>query len=419
MKLYTILLSISIITILSCQVKNKVNPTNEKVETNKLVSSNDIDFELIKSWVKDKKVVAIGESTHGLGEFYTMKSEIVKYLHKEMGYEVLAMEGNFGDISLSWNNINDMDFLELRNNTVFGNFRCQEIEPLFKYIKENSQTDKPLLYTGYDPQISGDYYENYLVSISDQLNLGIDVKEEFIAYFKMYQSSFELDSINFTKYKEGYQKTLSTLKDAITKNRASLQKNMMLSDLTLDIILKSLAMQHKVVDYSYANKVNDEYMHQGIVLRDKIMAENMTWIIENLYPDKKILIWGYNGHIQKGGSSNMSTKMMGQHLKDRYGDDYFSIGLFAYEGNAYQHWTGKSIEFENSDSIAIENIMKRDSFQYSFHRFSNDDPSDWTNKEVTGFEIESTGKVSFVPSDRFDAGISIYRGDIPTFGKKD
>tara|TARA_R110000737_G_scaffold312739_2_gene322174 strand:- start:1692 stop:1802 length:111 start_codon:yes stop_codon:yes gene_type:complete len=35
---------------------------------------------------------------------------------------------------------------------------------------------------------------------------------------------------------------------------------------------------------------------------------------------------------------------------------------------------------------------------------------------VTGFEIESVGKVSFVASERFDAGIVVYSRDIPTFG---
>ena len=86
MKSNIILLSVFIFTLLACQIKNKVNPIDVKVDASELSSSNEIDFDVIKTWVKGKKIVSIGESTHGIGEFYTLKSEIVKYLHKEMGY---------------------------------------------------------------------------------------------------------------------------------------------------------------------------------------------------------------------------------------------------------------------------------------------------------------------------------------------
>ncbi len=247
----------------------------------------------------------------------------------------------------------------------------------------------------------------------------IDIEAEFTAYSKMYQASAEPDSTNFIKYRDGYKNVLTKIRQAIDVDRTPLQEKMKLSNLKLDVILRSLDMQCEAVYYSYAHKMNSEYMPQAIIIRDKSMADNIRWMIENMYPDKKIVIWGFNGHIQKGKSNNLSTKMMGQHLKEIYGDDYFSIGLFAYKGKAYQHWTGQSIEFENSDSTAIENIMKRETYQYSFQRFAIDDPRDWTNNELTGHEIESMGNVYFVPSERFDAAISIYDVDIPTFEKRD
>jgi erythromycin esterase len=418
MKLNILLLSVFCFFILACQVKKKVGPINLKEDTNELKSSNEIDFDLIKEWVKGKKIVSIGESTHGIGEYFELKSEIVQYLHKELRYEVIAIEGSFADIHLAWDDIDNLDFLELRNSTLYGNFKCQEIEPLFKYLKENSKSEKPLLYAGYDPQIAGNYYEDCLDLICHHLKLDIDVETEFTAYSKMYQASREPDSTNFIKYRDGYKNVLTTIREAIAVNRTTLQEKMKLSHLKLDVILRSLDMQYVAVDYSYANMLNSEYMPRAIIIRDETMAENIKWMIDNMYPDKKIIIWGFNGHIQKGKSNNMSTKMMGQHLKEFYGDDYFSIGLFAYKGKAYQHWTQKSIEFENSDSTAIENIMKRDAYQYSFQRFDNTDPQNWTNNELTGYEIESMGKVSFVPSERFEAGICIYNADIPTFEKR-
>ena len=401
---------------LGCKT-NDHDGAKTKANTHELTSSNEIDFQKIRDWVEGKRIVSIGESTHGFGEFYAMKSEIVQFLHKDMGYEILAMEAGFGEINLAWLNISNLDDLTLRDKTLFGNFRCSEIEPLFKYIKENSVLDNPLIYTGFDPQISGDYYTNYLDSICLQLKLEIDIDEAFNAYYTMYQATSEPDSTNFIKYRDSYQSTLVNLKKAIIDNKKTLSEAMNLGELELQIILRNLEMQHKAVDYSYANRMNPEYTPQGTIIRDQLMADNISWIMENLYPDKKIIIWAHNAHIQIGGINGHETKLMGQHLKDAYGDNYFSIGLFAYKGKVYQHWTGNSIAFENSDSTSIEYKMKNDNLKYSFQKFGNTDVKDWTNKEVSAFEIENGGKVNFVPSDRFDAVISVYSGGMPTFGK--
>jgi len=415
-KIVSILL---VYTLVGCGI-NKADKTKSlEVETNELHFSNKIDFELINEWVEDKSIVAIGESSHGIGDFYSLKSEIVKYLHSELGFEVLLIEGGLGDLGLASMDMKNLSALELRNKTLYGNFRCKEIEPLFEYIKESSESISPLFYGGYDSQTSGNYFKSRVDSICRHLKLNIDIKQEFDNYYKMYQASFEPDSTNFIKYRNSFQNIVKVIKSTIEKERDFLNKTMNISNLELKIILRNLDLQYRAVDYNYANRMNSENMHQAIIIRDKLMAENLQWIIENLYPNKKIVVWGYNGHIQKGKSIGyQETKMMGQYLKNVFGGDYFSIGLFAYQGKAYQHWTGESIEFENSDSTSIEYKMKRDNYKYTFQKFGKKDTKNWVNGETTALEIESNGIVSFVPSERFDAAICIDSVGIPTFKNK-
>lgn len=420
MKLKTTLILIFIFGLFGCKTRDKSSmniSTNSTVNSNELIASNELNFEILEEWVKDKSIVAIGESSHGIGEFYSLKSEMVKFLHKELGYEVLLIEGGLADLGLAAMDMKNLDALELRDKTLYGNFRCKEIEPLFKYIKESSETENPLFYAGYDSQSSGNYFSSKVDSICRHLKLDIDIKQEFDNYYKMYQASFEPDSTNFIKYRNSFRNTIQTIKSAIEKERNSLIKTINLSDLEVKIILRNLDLQFRSVDYEYANKLNSENMHQAILIRDELMAENLQWVMKNLYPNKKIVLWGYNGHIQKGRSNGyQETEMMGQLLKKAFGDNYFSIGLFAYKGKAYQHWTEESVAFENSDSTSIENKMKRDNYKYTFQKFGNKDANNWVNKETTALEIESAGIVSFVPSERFDAAICIDYVDIPTFG---
>jgi erythromycin esterase len=132
------------------------------------------DLSYLKTILKNKKVVLLGESSHGIGEFYSLKSRIVKYLHSELGYEVIFMESGLGDVFLQYRGIDTVSAKALRDRTVYGNFQCQEMMPLFDYIKYthdccSSPTNKPLKYAGFDSQnyrnISGEAIVSHCLPI--------------------------------------------------------------------------------------------------------------------------------------------------------------------------------------------------------------------------------------------------------------
>jgi erythromycin esterase-like protein len=65
-------------------------------------------------------------------------------------------------------------------------------------------------------------------------------------------------------------------------------------------------------------------MRAGILERDRAMAENVCWLIEEGFPGQKIVLWAHNGHI--GTDMGSSEKSMGSHLRGRYGDQMVVIG---------------------------------------------------------------------------------------------
>lgn len=128
------------------------------------------DFSKLKDILKNKRIVALGESSHGLGKYYEMKSALAIYLHKELGYEVLAMEGGLGDINLAYSDIDTLSPKNLRDYTLFGNFKAKEVDTLFNYIKETSTSKRHLLYGGYDTQFSSNYLITKIVRLLAPIN---------------------------------------------------------------------------------------------------------------------------------------------------------------------------------------------------------------------------------------------------------
>ena len=58
------------------------------------------DLAMLKPLLHDKRIVFLGESSHGVAEFNLAKTRLIQFLHQEMGYNVLAFESGLGNSSL-------------------------------------------------------------------------------------------------------------------------------------------------------------------------------------------------------------------------------------------------------------------------------------------------------------------------------
>ena len=71
----------------------------------------------------------------------------------------------------------------------------------------------------------------------------------------------------------------------------------------------------------------------GNAMRDRLMAENTLWILEQEEKrnNSRIFISGHNGHLGQFGSYGADDKVMGNLLADELGDGYFVIGTDFYK----------------------------------------------------------------------------------------
>lgn len=382
--------------------------------TSDLKTETGYDFSAIKKAIGDKRIVALGESTHGSGTYYTLKSELVKYLHEEMGFEVLAMESGLGDAYLGYANIDSLTPIELRDYSVFGNFRTNEANPLFEHIKTTSTSDKPLQYVGFDTQASSEYLFTKLSAIL--FDYDKELADSLSTRMRSYQRSYGYgnngDSINYMKHRDIFVATANNTKRYLTDNQSDIISKHDLDKGDFDIMVRSLEMFAASYNLPY------EERFRVIAMRDTYMAENLEWFLSEVYPNKKFIVWAHNSHIENDHMEGANVKWMGHFMKEKYEDDYFSIGLFAKSGEVYQYWTEATISIENIDSTYIEHHVMQTEKHTAFLNLdgiTESSNTSWLFEPINGNEIENGGTVRFVPKKRFDAIIVVDKSEAPTY----
>ena len=73
------------------------------------------------------------------------------------------------------------------------------------------------------------------------------------------------------------------------------------------------------------------------IVRDRAMAENVAWILENEGPRSKVVLWAHNAHVARDprGTFDGSAQSMGMHLAHRFERDLVVVG-FAFGEGAFQ-----------------------------------------------------------------------------------
>lgn len=152
-------------------VQENVIPVNS-------ITPESTDFSDLKSIgdaIGDARIVMLGEQDHGDGATFLAKTRLIKYLHQEKGFTVLAFESDFFALNQGWDQVSKD---ERRVSKFLGEniyhiwARCgQCADLLYSYIPGSQKMLSPLQVTGFDNQLGGgsftrehirDFLDHYL-----------------------------------------------------------------------------------------------------------------------------------------------------------------------------------------------------------------------------------------------------------------
>ena len=275
--------------------------------------------------VGNKKIVSIGEDTHGTSEFYRLRAELTKTLIRDKGFKTLVLENPYDDIELLSEQLNSGTLEELMKNHLFSIYQTAEMKEFLNWLKQEG-TNLSIKIKGCDDSywVIHQLIDREIRSIADakldglnmvfqnltQTNTPSSQKKEYKRGVKIYESLLVMDAYM-------YQQDLHT------------------------VMTKELFMNAKSSYYNYDQVTKGK----PIKSRDETMADRITFLAE--HSDDKIIVWAHNAHISNEVLINNEIGLMGKNLKEKFGSDYFTIGLSSLNGT-YSYMDNNFINDDHS-----------------------------------------------------------------------
>ncbi|GED03202.1 erythromycin esterase family protein [Bacillus atrophaeus] len=344
--------------------------------------SSQKDLRFLKNVLKDKRIVQLGETTHGAAEMNQTKVRLIKYLHEHLGYDVIAFESGFSDTNASYRNMDQLSARGLMKDSIFGVWHTEDVLELFQYIKEQKEKGDPLILTGFDIQ---DMPGKFNKSVHDLFKKVDPAKAEELTqaedqYFSLVSDSSTLEE--FHKKKVALVKEYSELLKFVDSHSSAFKDPR--HPKSLDIVKHSLQLRMEIMETYLLQEMRekleiypepDQMENLTFFLRDKMMAEQLEWVAEELYPDKKIMVWGHNYHLRKQNTKvikdwiQISGPNMGDYLPERIKKQTYTIGIYAYSGESLGNDGTIAPVNSSHQPTSLEALLKSARHPYTFVDF--------------------------------------------------
>ena len=354
-------------TSIESQLSDKFTTYNEYSES----------FETLADFVKDKRIVILGECGHGDGRTFEIKSEIVRYLDSVGDYTLILEGMNPFDGAI----LNKELPVLIINKSGLNIQNCWY--GLWSQTKEAAELadamDKNKIdFYGMDVQPSYcsyfqiAYLKNLFYSDSIMKQGLFDYNWEKLLDIDRKLHQYNDSLINESDYPY-YDSSLLAMRTKLSDNDVSFNK-----DAVLLLIDNMLSFSHQAkCGFSITC---DSCIDRGIMIRDRQMAENVAWYI-NHHPEKKIIIWAANFHGAKAISQIKYGKepnpdlyekytLLGEHLANMFPNQVYSVAFTSGGGEVGYFNQDESYPIQ-PDSTSVEFALRQRGINYGYFDFGS------------------------------------------------
>ncbi len=375
------------------------------------------DLQFLKPLLANRTIVQLGENCHSVSEFHKAKVRLIKFLHEEMGFDVIAFESCMFNCFYTYRNVDDTPLNTLRS-AIYNVWSCSEVSELFKYIEETRATERPLILAGFDMKSSE--YQTTKQRPAFLRDIIAPLDAEYAEEVYNYDTEI-LDQIagggNATDYctqheaelKQYYRELLNFFDTRMTELLATFPDDPEPVLVARQVIWS--ALQHVDFAITYSSDVPN-----SMYVRDRAMGENLTYLAEQVYPGKKIITWGHNAHLRHDNESINGNKSMGAWVTQRHRPQLYTVGLYMYRGQVADN-KKQAVNIDPPVANSLEAIAYRARLKYFFLDIlhQTQEPGNSWMFQVTQFMTSGLYIYEAIFKDQYDAVLFIDTTRPPNF----
>jgi erythromycin esterase len=245
------------------------------------------DLMPLKPIIGNARIVALGEATHGTKEFFEMKHRLLEFLVKEMGFNTFAIEATWPEANL----VNDYvhtsagDPVRLLAGLYFWTWKTQEVLEMIYWMWRHNQNPggtPKVSFFGFDMQFPKMAMDNVIAYLRKVDPSRFAWADSLFFCFRVYEAN-----------QSNYTNAPQTVK---TECRGNSQK------VYDDLISKRAAYETQSSSAEFARALQsarvalqgEDVFSGNFAARDRYMAENAGWLLDQAGPGAKIVLWAHN-----------------------------------------------------------------------------------------------------------------------------
>jgi erythromycin esterase len=336
------------------------------------------DLEPLRSILADKRIVILGEASHGDGSAFLAKSRLVHFLHRVMGFDVLAFESGFYDCRKAWQRVEAGDDpASAFRQSVFGIWtRSAQVQPLIAYFAAAARSQRPLELAGIDPQFTGEMSQRFLlgelVKVAEAVGMPGD---EFTARVSeplanLVEGRYEYSELPPAAARAAFLKAFDELAGRLRKADGDLSEK--------DYWLRFVESTRELGTLSWSTNWKRPLMEdpEGYGVRDRLMGENLAWLARHRFAGRKIMVWAASFHAAREVDeidlrSDIHMRLfrtfqpMGAVARRELGEQMYTVAVLAYQGQ-YGKIGSRPIELLRPSVDSLEDLLHRTGLPYAF-----------------------------------------------------
>ena len=286
------------------------------------------DLEILREIIGETRVVALGEATHGTSEFFTMKHRLVEFLVIELGFTIFAIEAPWPATAV----INDYvqggeeRLSQILRSLTYPIWWTREVIDLIEWIRAyNSRPGVvPVSFQAFDMQATFDGRTvNQVLTFVEEVDPA--ATERFADHYADLPFSFSAPPEEADV--EGAWAAFNDLLD---------HRDAYVSASSTAAFEEALHAAEIIVQSEEHNSLYPST--EKFELRDRYMAENVKWALEQAGSEAKIILWAHNVHVAASpfpypdDPDGTTVLGMGGHLREHYGDELVAVGFDFFSG---------------------------------------------------------------------------------------